>query len=81
MLEEVTGAGSHRYFAPFAAAEAYSLLGDRDRALEFLNKSAEEKSDTVLYLQVDPLLDSIRDDPRVRALAKRIGLPGSPIGR
>ena len=78
-LAEATKADSQRYFAPYNAAEAYSLLGDRNRAVAFLNRAAEDKSDMILYLQVDPLLDSVRQDPRVQALAKRIGLPDSSL--
>ena len=74
-LADATKDGTPRYFPPYGAAEAYGILGDRERAFEFLQKAAEEKSDTILYLQVDPLLDPVRKDARIQALATRIGLP------
>lgn len=72
---ELTDKSSPHYIAPYVAAETYGILGDGQRTLEFLNKAAEERSDMVLYLQSDPLLDSVRNDAGIQALANRIGLP------
>jgi hypothetical protein len=51
------------------------VLNDRDSAVALLNRAALEKSDMIMYLQIDPLLDPIRNDPRVQVLARQIGLP------
>jgi serine/threonine-protein kinase len=74
-LARVLENGAKPYLAPYPAAEVYSILNDRDSAVTLLNRAALEKSDMIMYLQIDPLLDPIRNDPRVQALARRIGLP------
>ncbi len=52
LLEKL--ANQRNYGSPFDFAEIYSMLGDTDRAVEYLNQAAEAKTDTVLYLQIDP---------------------------
>lgn len=56
-------------------AEIYLALGDKERALAELEKNFEQRGFYMPYLQVDPLLDPLRDDPRFKSLVKRIGLP------
>ena len=54
------------------AAGAYSILGDRDRALPILERLlAQPYADalTPALLRLDPIWDPIRDDPRFQKLA------------
>jgi len=55
-------------------AGLYAHLGDADNALEWLDKAFQEKSDYLLWLNVDPGWDKIRSDPRFIALLKKMGL-------
>jgi serine/threonine-protein kinase len=50
-------------------------LGDKDQAFMWLDKAYDERSDTLLFLKVEPRFDSLRSDPRFAALLRRIGLP------
>jgi Flp pilus assembly protein TadD len=50
-------------------------LGDRDRALAWLEKAYSQRSPFLVWLKVDPDLDSIRSDPRFEGLVHRVGLP------
>ncbi len=63
------------FISPYVFAEAYGVLKDADHAIHYLEKSAEEHETTVLYLQIDTLLDPVRGDPRFIALERRLGLP------
>jgi TolB-like protein/DNA-binding winged helix-turn-helix (wHTH) protein len=56
-------------------AADYALLGDKDRAFEWLTRSFREGEFDVTYLAVDERLEGLRADPRFRELARRIGLP------
>jgi TolB-like protein/DNA-binding winged helix-turn-helix (wHTH) protein/tetratricopeptide (TPR) repeat protein len=63
-----------RYPSAYDVAVIYAGLGDKDRALEWLNKSYDEHSRPMVYLGVTPLLDSLRSDPRFSALINNVGL-------
>ncbi|MFL6229795.1 MAG: protein kinase domain-containing protein [Pyrinomonadaceae bacterium] len=53
----------------------YAQAGDKDKALEYLEKTYQRREHWMAYLQVDPRFDSLRDDPRFRDLVRRVGLP------
>lgn len=53
----------------------YLMLGQKDRALVALDQAVEEGDPAVTALQVDPVYDSIRSDPRFQALVNKVGLP------
>jgi len=60
-------------FQPFEIAVAYALLGEHDRALEWLAKSEAVKSYNFNFALVDPRLDNLRSDPRFIGLMKKAG--------
>jgi TolB-like protein/DNA-binding winged helix-turn-helix (wHTH) protein/Tfp pilus assembly protein PilF len=53
-------------------------LGNKDLALEALEKAYDERED-VTDLAVNPSWDSIRADPRFQHLVRRVGLPSNPV--
>jgi TolB-like protein/Tfp pilus assembly protein PilF len=59
--------------AEFLAA-AYAMLGDRDEAFRQLDRAFEQRSAGMIYLHLDPLYDSLREDPRMDEMVRRIGL-------
>src|SRR5262249_51776888 len=66
---------SGNYFMwPYDAALYYAVLGDKDRAFEWLEKERTLHGGWLMFLNVDPRLDRLRDDPRLADLARRVGL-------
>jgi eukaryotic-like serine/threonine-protein kinase len=65
---------SPTYTLPLFMARVNAGLGDKDEALRWLGMLYAERSESVVWLNVDPTLDSLRSDPRFIALAKRIGV-------
>ena len=63
------------YVPPYFFAVTYASLGDRDRAMEWLEKEYQEGHDGVVYLKVDPHFDSLRSDPRFQAMVRRMNFP------
>jgi TolB-like protein len=64
-----------RFFFPFYVAMYFAELGDKDKAFAWLEKTYEERLYYVAWMNGDPCLDSLRDDPRFQQLVKRINLP------
>lgn len=56
-------------------ARLYARAGQKDRALEWLEKAYEVRDSILVYLQVDPDWDSLRDDPRFQDLLRRMNFP------
>ncbi len=73
-LNVLTAIGKKRYVPPSYVAIVYLALGDKDKAFEYLNKSYQDRSEQLLYLGVEPVVDSLRSDPRFDKLLKQVGL-------
>ncbi len=63
------------YVAAILIAALYVCAGERERALEWLERGFEERNLTMVYLRVDPIWNSVRDDPRFQDLLRRMKLP------
>jgi hypothetical protein len=59
---------------PDLLAYLYSILGDRDRAFAWLEKSMEMHTAQPPARKIDPTVDDLRSDPRFRDLLRRVGL-------
>jgi len=57
-------------------AGIYAALGEKDKALDWLERAADERSPLIVYLKVDPQFEKLRSEPRFAALLKRMGLAG-----
>jgi len=64
-----------QYVVPDAITALYAGLRDREHALSWLERSYDERVWSLFLLKVEPIYDSIRDDPRFVALEKKVGLP------
>lgn len=60
-------------------AADYALLGERDRAFEWLERAFRERDWPVVFLAVDDRFEGLRSDRRFRDLARRIGLPDTGV--
>jgi len=73
-LTELKDLSRSRYVAPFDVAVLYIGLGEKDQALEWLEKAFADHSAWMAWLNVDPRFDTLRGDPRYRDLLRRMGL-------
>jgi DNA-binding winged helix-turn-helix (wHTH) protein/TolB-like protein len=74
-LDRLKKLPKERYVPPFDFARIYAVLGDRDRAIEWLGKGIEERNFAMPFLKVDPDFDNLRADPRFATLIRRLVLP------
>ncbi|MFX0198907.1 MAG: FlgO family outer membrane protein [Candidatus Hodarchaeota archaeon] len=58
----------------YAIAWSYTGLGEIEQAFVWLERAYEEHSPMFINLKVDPRFDSVRSDPRLKALLKKVGL-------
>jgi tetratricopeptide (TPR) repeat protein len=53
----------------------YAAVGERERALAYLDRAVDERDPAILWIAVDPRVDTLREDARFAAMLRRIGLP------
>jgi len=63
-----------QYVDPEAFALVYAGLENKDKAFEWLNKAIDDREGWVTFINVEPMLDSLRLDPRFEDLLRRLGL-------
>jgi len=64
-----------RGYSDYQIAMAYAHLGDRDAALDWLERDIATKDSNLAFLPVDPLFKPLRDMPRFRALLAKVNQP------
>jgi hypothetical protein len=52
----------------------YLQLGDKEQTFKWLEAAYKERTEPLLYLRVDPRLDTLRSDPRFDDLLRRVNL-------
>ena len=58
----------------YQIAEVYAWRGERDLAFEWLERAYRQHDGGIVYIRHDHLLASLRDDPRYRALLRKLKL-------
>jgi len=74
VLDELSDMSKHEYVSPYDLSIIYVGLGDKNRAIEQLNKAYEDRAGWIIYLNVEPVFDPIRSDPRFVELVRRLKL-------
>ena len=57
-----------------AIARVYIGLGNKQKALEVLERAYEDRDPRILWLKVDPVYDPLRDEPRFQVLLVKMNL-------
>ncbi len=52
----------------------FAALGDTAQSFRYLEKAYQERADGLTFLNVEPLVDELREDPRFQKLVRKIGL-------
>jgi TolB-like protein/tetratricopeptide (TPR) repeat protein len=61
--------------AHWLVAGVYAYRGETDQAFQWLERCYTERDPGLTEMKADPLLKSLRHDPRYQALLKKMGLP------
>ncbi|MGC1423475.1 MAG: winged helix-turn-helix domain-containing protein [Terracidiphilus sp.] len=76
ILRDLQSRSKDKEISPYVVATIYAGLGEKDKAMQFLEKAYNEKSlEISWHLKADPRIDNLRSDPRFQALSRRVRLP------
>jgi tetratricopeptide (TPR) repeat protein len=76
ILARLNEDATSRNAAPYAMALINLGLGEKDRAIDELERAyAEGETNYLFVIKVDPLLDELRGNPRFEALVQRVLAP------
>jgi len=76
LLAELVAESNKQYVSPYYLAVVYVGLGRDQQAMDWLEKAFADRSNGLVFLKVEPELDSLRANPRFIALQKKLGFPG-----
>jgi serine/threonine-protein kinase len=76
MLSDLDKLSQQREVVGYLRALLYLSLNNKDEALRWLEQGFEERDGSnISWIKVDPLLDSLHDDPRFEALVQKVVAP------
>jgi hypothetical protein len=75
VLQELEKRSEQGYPLSYLISEVYAELGENDRAFAWLERAHKERDCQLTWLKLDPMIDSLRPDPRFKDLVRRVGLP------
>ncbi len=73
-LQTLKDSAANSHVTPFGLATIYLASGEHDQAIAQLEQAYTQRSWFLDNLKVDPQLDSVRSDPRFKALSARMNL-------
>jgi adenylate cyclase len=76
IIADLQAASAKRYVSPLSTAMVYGGLGDRQRALDWMEKAYEAHSAWLPLMIKGALSQNLRDEPRYLELLKKVNLAG-----
>ena len=74
IIEQLHTRSKSKFVAASSFAVVYAGLGEKDQALDWLEKSVNERDPAMTNLKVEPRFDNLRSDPRFVDLLRRMKL-------
>jgi adenylate cyclase len=72
ILRELEEMAKRQYVSTTAFADIYLGLGKKEKALDWLEIAYDNQESACWYLKVDPIYDSVRNEPRFHALVQNV---------
>jgi tetratricopeptide (TPR) repeat protein len=73
-VRKMEEAMQHGYVSVDALAAAYAVLGDTARALDMLERAADERTFTLVFLTYYPMFLPLHGNPRYAKIVERVGV-------
>ena len=75
LLKNQQTSHTRRYLCPYEVGTAFVSLHRKKEAYEWLEKAVHDRVDCMVYLQTEPWMDALRQDPEYRQLLGQLNLP------
>ena len=73
-LEELHAMAGRTYVSPFSIALVHLGLEEIQESISWLERALDERTCWLVWVGVDPMFDSLREEPRFQAIVARMGL-------
>ena len=74
MLQSIAEESKSAYISPYQLAIVHAGLGEKEKAIDELEKAYAERSLAAYLLRFDPRLNNLRSEPRFQDFVRHIGL-------
>lgn len=78
VLDNLLSIGKKEHMPAAMVAGAYAVIGDKENALDWLGRAYEEGSPYILSMRSDIVFENLREEPRFKELARKMGLDEYP---
>jgi tetratricopeptide (TPR) repeat protein len=75
VLGKLRDLSKHRYISPYYTATVFAGMGKTQSAMEWLERSSEERDGWIPYIQSQPEFDGLHSALRFQALVARMNFP------
>jgi Tfp pilus assembly protein PilF len=75
LFDDLKDRSRRQYIAPYLMGLICTGLGDHDQAFAWFEKGCDERDLGLVWINVEPMADSLRADPRFENLLRRVGFP------
>jgi DNA-binding winged helix-turn-helix (wHTH) protein/TolB-like protein/Flp pilus assembly protein TadD len=75
ILNNVLAMRGQHYVSPFMIALLFTGLDQKTEAMDWLDKAFEERDPQLIWVHLDPQLDSLHSDSRFKSLLQRMRIP------
>ena len=74
-LKKLKELSTQRYVPAYDMALIYVGLGEKEQAFEWLERAWKERFGWLVFINVEPIFDPLRSDPRFQDLLRRMNFP------
>jgi tetratricopeptide (TPR) repeat protein len=74
-LQRLLDMATTQYVPADVIARLYAGLGERAKALDWLDRAYQQDTWSLILLKAEPMYDNLRSEPRFQSLVKKMKLP------
>ena len=74
-LNQLLELSKHQYVRGSLVARIYVGVGEKEKAIDWLERADDERDFGLMFVKVDPVYDPLRGETRFQDLVRKIGIP------